>query len=326
MTISWLFSLERRVGLVASPARAARHLAVALVALGLSACDGGESGPSKSGELSTGRFLYRCLGDSDPYCEGGTASSFPESFAVGGRFDLEYDPEEGAFEDVPIPRVTPASPASVQTPGMGYAILRPGFAAFLARDAFGDVYDLRHLYAAQVARIAVTTDASQELATIRVEVGESLDLYAQPQDEFRAVLGGSLDYTWTTDDDTVAGFSSVDLDRDITLEGRAQGTTTIRIEAGGFVQTVMVEVGPIGSSTGDSGTTADDGDDDDDDDGGSTDAGADTGGSTGGADEDDTSGDGGTSGGESNGGEGSSGSTGGESTDDGGESSTTGGN
>jgi hypothetical protein len=303
--------------------------AVAPAALALPACDDGESGPSKSGELSTGRFLYRCLGDSDPYCDAGTPSSFPEAMAVGGRFDLEYDPEEDVFEDVPIPRVIPASPASVQTPGMGYAIGRAGFAAFLARDAFGDVYDLRHIYAAPVGRIAVTSAASQELATIRVEVGETIDLFAQPQDEFRALLGGSLDYAWTSDDDTVAGFASVDLDRDITLEGRAQGTTTIRIEAGGFQQMVTVEVGPIGAGTDDGDDTDGGGPpaDDDDDDG--TDGGgppADDGESTGGGTGEGESSGGGSTGGESTG---EAESTGGESTGEaestGGESSSTGG-
>lgn len=293
-----------------SPGTWAAPLALVAVALG-SGCTTPDIGPSKSGELSAGRFAYRCLGDSDPFCDGGgNPTSFPESMAVGGRFDLEYDPDDWPFDDQPLPRIVPASPVSVQTPGMGYAIMRPGFAAFLARDAFGEVFDLRHLYAAPVARIAVTVGGSQELDTIRIVPGESIDLVAQPQDEFRALLGGSLDYTWQSDDESVARFTSVDMDRDIALQAIADGVTTIRVTAGDHEQVITVEVGMPDPGTGTS------------DDAGST-GDASTGGSSGdGSTGDGSSGDGST-GGESTGGESTGGDTG---TDSGGGSSSTGGN
>ena len=42
---------------------------------------------------------------------------------------------------------------------------------------------------------------SQELQTIELEPGERITLQALPQDDLRSTLGGSLDYTWASDDE-----------------------------------------------------------------------------------------------------------------------------
>ena len=86
-----------------APRHAALGIAAALATLvGVGCGDPFTNEPAKEGELGVGNFLYRCVGDSDPYCdEGGTAENFPEAIAVGGRFNLDYNQDiDGA-----VPRV-----------------------------------------------------------------------------------------------------------------------------------------------------------------------------------------------------------------------------
>jgi hypothetical protein len=224
-------------------------------------CGGDDfSGPNMQGELGAGAFLYICVGDSDPYCDGATVSSFPEVLAVGGSFDLEYEADDDVFEDDALPQVIAASPQSIGAVGMGFAMLRPGHAAVLATTGVGEVYDLRHLYAADVARVAFTTGDSQELADVSLEVGEQLTIRAQPQDSLRTTLGGSLTYEWVSDDAEVVRIATADVDRDVTIEGVATGVTMIRVNAGGFVQALTVEVGgAVATSNAEDSGASDDG-------------------------------------------------------------------
>jgi hypothetical protein len=217
--------------------------------------------PERPGELGAGTFRYICVGDADPYCETGfVAETFPERFAVNGLFDLDFDPHEYYPEpEEPLSRVIAGSPDSVLSEAMAFSFLRPGYAAFLARNTTGEVIDLRHFYGAAVARVAVVTGGSQELSRIELEAGQDIDVTVEPQDSLRSVLAGSLTWSYTVDDPSVAEVLTEDRDRDVTIRALASGTTTLRIVASGFEQTVEVSVGgePSATETGDTATTGD---------------------------------------------------------------------
>jgi hypothetical protein len=200
--------------------------------------------PERPGELGAGTFRYICVGDADPYCASGfVADTFPERFAVNGAFDLDFDPHEYyPSPDEPLPRVIAGSPDSVRSEAMAFYFVRPGYAGFLARNAVGEVIDLRHLYGSAVERIAVVTGGSQELSRLELDVGQDIDVTVEPQDALRSVLAGSLTWGYTIDDTSVAEVLTTDRDRDVTVRAVAPGETTLRIDAGGFMQEVAVVV------------------------------------------------------------------------------------
>ena len=242
---------------------ACRRTGIASLALSLLACDNStfDDRPEREGELGAGTFRYICVGSSDPYCEEGfVASTFPDRFAVGAVFDLDYDPADSFVgPDGPLPQVVTAAPDSVDTQSMAFMFQRPGFAAMLARNGAGEVIDLRHLYGAAVAEIAVFTMDSQALRMIEVEPGLDLDVRVEPRDETDSLLAGSLSYAWSTDDPEIAEVVTTDRDRVVTLRAHALGETTLHIMAGGFDQSIPIIVGSAGSTTGTTsdGTTSD---------------------------------------------------------------------
>lgn len=247
-----------------------------LLGVGAACGDPATDEPAKEGELGVGTFLYRCVGDSDPACdEGGTAENFPEAFAVGGRFSLDYNQDR----DGALPNVVPASD-SIQRDGPALVVVRAGWSAVLATQGFGDVIDLLHLAGRDVTRIALFTGDSQELSDITMAVGDTLVLEGRPQDDNRTTLAGSLDYAWSSDDDTIVRVASADLDESVQIEAVAAGSGMVMVTAGSFTQMIPVQVG------GDASTGADDAGSSDDDTDGDT-AGQDTDGSdTDGADTD----------------------------------------
>lgn len=237
-----------------APRHAALGIAAALATLlGVGCGDPFTNEPAKEGELGVGNFLYRCVGDSDPYCdEGGTADNFPEAIAVGGRFNLDYNQDiDGA-----VPQVKSGSDAIVSD-GNALVMARAGYGVVLAVEGFGDVVDLLHIPGRDVTRIAVTTMDSQEVQTIELAVGERIALEARPQDDLRSTLGGSLDYTWQSDDETVLEIASADLDESVEIEAVAPGTATLLVSTGMFTQMIPVEVEGDAGTTGDTGDTGD---------------------------------------------------------------------
>jgi len=276
---------------------------VMLAALTTVACDG-DDGPAKEGELGVGNFIYRCVGDSDPFCsDGGVADTFPEAIAVGGRFNLDYNQDR----DGALPNVIPGSDAVVMD-GPSLVLTRAGFAVVLASQGFGDVIDLLHLTGRDVTRIATFTGDSQELITIELEVGERITLEGRPQDENRTTLAGSLDYEWGSDNEAVFEVASADQDESVEVEGVGPGTAQLLVTAGGFTQMIEVEVAGGSTTTDDGedtgGPETDGSDDDGSSDGGSTDGGSSDGGSSDGDSSDGGSSEGGSDGsGSSSGGE-----------------------
>ncbi len=231
--------------------------AIAALALGVGGCvidDDDDDRPSRPGELGAGDFLYVCVGDSDPFCtNGAVADTFPERIAVGARFDLDFNPNDNFFNDGLAVRIDAPNGSVVRTEIGAFFMQVAGYQVFLAVTNDSEVVDIQHLLAADIDRIAVRTTDSQDLDTIELAVGEQITVSAVPQDALRTTLAGSLSYTWTSADETIADIATVDEDFDITIEGIEVGSTTMVIETEGFVQEVTIEV--TGESTTDDSTT-----------------------------------------------------------------------
>lgn len=136
---------------------------------------------------------------------------------------------------------------------MAFVFVRPGYAAFLARNTVGEVIDLRHFYGAVVSRVAVVAGGSQELSRLELDPGEEIDVTAEPQDSLRSVLAGSLTYGYAIDDPSVAEVLTTDRDRDVTIRAVGGGETVLRINAGGFEQELVVSVSAAASEGAESG-------------------------------------------------------------------------
>ena len=229
--------------------------------------------PSRPGELGAGDFLYVCVGDSDPLCaEGSVAETFPERIAVGGRFALDFNPNDTFFSDGVGLRIEAPNETSVRAELGSFSIEQAGYQVFLAASNESEVVDLQHILAANIERISVRTMDSQDLDTIELALGESITVSAIPQDRLRSTLAGSLDYAWSMTDPNIADVATIDEDFDVTIEAVSEGVTTLIIEAGGFSQEVTVEVSIDGPAT----TGTDTGPDPDTDSSTDTDPGTDT--------------------------------------------------
>ena len=231
--------------------------------------------PSRPGELGAGDFLYVCVGDSDPLCaEGSVAETFPERIAVGGRFGLDFDPNDTIGSDGVGLRIEAPDETSVRTELGTFSIEQAGYQVFLAVSNESEVVDLKHMLAANIERISVRTMDSQDLDTIELALGDAITVSAIPQDRLRSTLAGSLDYAWSMTDPSIAAVATVDEDFDVTIEAVAEGVTTLVVEASGFTQEVMVEVTLDGPAS--TGTDTDAGPEPDTDTDAATDAGSGT--------------------------------------------------
>ena len=236
-------------------------IAIASVTLALGACvinpDDADDRPSRPGELGAGDFVYVCVGDSDPLCAGGAvADTFPERIAVGARFGLDYNPNDTVFSDGIIPRLEAPNAAVVRRELDAFFIQQAGYQVFLAVTNESEVIDIQHILAANIDRIAVRTMDSQDLDTIELAPGESVTVQAVPQDALRSSLAGSLDYSWSTEDGTIASVATIDEDFDVTIEALQLGSTVLTIETSGFSQQVAIEViDADAEDTDDEGTT-----------------------------------------------------------------------
>lgn len=260
-------------------------ITIASVALALGACvidaDDTDDRPSRPGELGAGEFVYVCVGDSDPLCAGSAvADTFPERIAVGARFGLDYNPNDTVFSDGVSLRLDAPNAAVVRQELDAFFIQQAGYQVFLAVTNESEVIDIQHILAANIDRIAVRTMDSQDLDTIELAPGESVTVQAVPQDFLRSTLAGSLDYSWSTEDETIASVASIDEDFDVTIEALELGSTILTIETSGFSQQVAIEVIDADAMDSDDEGTTGEPPDTDTDDSTDTDDPADTDGST----------------------------------------------
>jgi hypothetical protein len=216
-------------------------------------CSTIETGPTQAGELGNGRFRYVCAGTTDPYCDDGyEASSFPPTLAVGSRFSLRYELEESGESAV----VEPASRVALSKEGSVFTLHQRGYVAVLAQTAFGDVVDILHLNANDVAVFEVFADSPAPLAEIELAVGERLDLRVDPKDDLGTLVAGSLAYAWSTPAlDTVVRIASATDSDTVTVQGLATGYSMLTLTAGDSTVSLPVAVGEGGTATSTAGDT-----------------------------------------------------------------------
>jgi hypothetical protein len=247
---------------------------VAIATLWLGGCAstcGDSTNPGAVGELGNGRFLYACLGESDPACAsspgGDDMDYFPECIALGGRFDLEYMLiDASALESDELTPVLYVESVNQSFFGGNdeFQALRVGEAAFVVRES-ERVLDLIHLP-------IVEPDGIEVMTAIEIGVGTTEELRVHPRSLDCLELGGTVPFEADSSDEAIATVSASGL---LTIQGQAPGTAVVTVRLGGLEQAITVEV--VGSGTDTAPGTGSDGSGDT---GSGTTGGTDTGSST----------------------------------------------
>ena len=245
---------------VATHRRMAGKLRLALLVAPL-ACDPStepEPDPTMSGELQRGEFEYRCAGSNDAFCEDFVAQRFPQRFAVGGFFEVAFNPSVSV---VAVPAVESSAPTLLEPTFSGliseFRFIRPGTAGLIAVINGDEVVDYLHITAERVLSYDFSDDrGGSALTEIVLEPGESRTITVEPRGEQGQLLAGTLEYAWSTDEIEIARLASQTTARSVQVQGVAPGTTRLLVEGGevtGSVQITVEEVG--GTTSGSSGSS-----------------------------------------------------------------------
>lgn len=216
------------------------------------------------GELGNGGFLFLC--DDSVQCSksAGDVSRFPKAIAIGATFNVRYqlktDPSlikitlDRSSNDQGI-TVQPATLASssasatkyqyISRGPSGFLGVQPGFATLVARDTKGTVVDyvtvkLQKPDAIAVYPVVSKVDPPPRVTSLDLTTGENASLRAVAQ-KAKQDLGGALQVDWTSDPPgllSIAGQRGVT----VTVTAKSTGTGTLTATAGGFTQTIPVEV------------------------------------------------------------------------------------
>ena len=219
------------------PALRSATLVAALVAVG---CNGLVP-PGNNGELNNGVFSYACDSDSDPACDGtepGTLGTIPTKIAVGGRFTLSYTPsplgDDASGGSTIVEPVSKTLLTQTETFGSTFKALKPGLCGVLARrgDVVADFVHVRigaidHL---QIDASGTSSGDSEGIASLELAEGDEVSLRAFAVDEADEMLAGALSASWSSSDEQVAAFDSLDTDNQVALRALGAGSTTLRVE------------------------------------------------------------------------------------------------
>jgi hypothetical protein len=229
------------------------YLCVSLL-LSLTACEAEEFDASPGrGDLGRGKFIYECLGDTDPACASGLAV-FPQAVALGSRFALRFAIDRGAQ-----PTVIAAAPSFAKAVPGGFEVLRTGHLAFLAVNGNREVIDIKHLRSAAVAEVRVRRGAGLPETELRVQPGDSFELTAVAFDAQGVQLGGALDYTWRSENSAVLRVETLPELSRVGVRAVGPGQTTLVIEVAGQEHVLSVI---SGDAAGDAGSEEEPGDGD----------------------------------------------------------------
>ncbi len=255
--MTWLSSFSLRPAL-ASPNRSLRALArrvrASLPLLAgatlLAAC---LDPSSVRGELNKGRFLYVC-DSSTRECEGGYATTFPSRIAVDTRFNLSFDPFNGAY----VGSLESASErllASRQASQTGWRALVPGMVGILDLSSNGELVDYTfvrlenanaiQVYAPRRARDGFRTETEWEavVGSVALSNGQSTELIVEPVATDGVGLAGEALLDVTCDPPGI-----VELVRPskrparFALQATSVGATTCALTALGFTERFIVRV------------------------------------------------------------------------------------
>jgi hypothetical protein len=189
------------------------------------------------GDLGNGRFVYDCFNQTDTACEDGSAE-LPKLLAVGGRFELRFAVESGAQPSV----IAPSFDFARRIEG-GFQVRAPGQFALLAVNGNREVIDIKHLLAAEIAEVRVQKRSDLPTASLRLSVGESVELTAAPFDAFGAKLGGALDYAWSSADEALLRVESLPALNRVRVRAVTSGRVALQVEVAGADHAVDVVVG-----------------------------------------------------------------------------------
>ncbi len=208
------------------------------VALLAGSCTSKSNTTGSSGELDNGLFHYRCVTNNDTACAQSSEPSFPEAIAVGGQFRLEYEPKgdnaDGTIRSSNTGRISRVEDV--------FTVLVPGFTAMLAKDPAGDILDIKHVRGRTVADIKVRESGTLVLDALFIPLGNIERIWAVPFDDRDVELAGSLDYTWSVDDDTVIRLVTAANSSEVELEALGVGTTNLQVGHGDLMTTIPVTV------------------------------------------------------------------------------------
>jgi hypothetical protein len=232
-------------------------LAVAALAVALSAgCSLSDAG-AKPGELGNGGFFFSC--DDAVSCNrySNDASKFPEAVSVGSTFAVRFVPKSNSgldihFNEAAVDRgitVNPISDVYVSRGVKGLAAIKTGYATLASRDASGTLVDYVVVRVAKPDALVVyaaddVTDTPAHVDSI------SLSRAAGAQRSFRAfaqqngaTLAGSLEVEWTSSNPAVASVAST-TDGKATLVAKSPGNAMLVATGGAFTQQIPVTVTP----------------------------------------------------------------------------------
>jgi hypothetical protein len=210
--------------------------------------------------MKNGSFGYRCVSDRDPVCSmdidvaNGLLKEMPPKVAVGATFGVAFKSESSAAQDgsAVIAPVSTALLASGE--GATFTAQKPGFAGLLASRG-STVVDVVHvdLVAPDHVRIDTAGTVITGDAPIELGVGALLTLDAAAADKEGAVLAGSLEDAWASDEPAIAEVMTPSTTDTVTVRGAAPGQTSIRVTIGGMKGAVVVKVVDFSSGAGGAG-------------------------------------------------------------------------
>lgn len=234
------------------------RLALLLAPLACDPSSEPEPDPTMSGELQRGEFEYRCAGSNDAFCEDFVAQRFPQRFAVGGFFEVGFNPSVSV---VAVPAVESSAPTLLEPTFSGssseFRFIRPGTAGLIAVINGDEVVDYLHITAERVLSYDFSDDRGRRALTeLELEPGESRTITVEPRGEQGQQLAGTLEYAWSTDATAIARLASQTTGRSVQVQGVAPGTTRLLVEGGEVTGSVQITVedpnGTTTSSTGES--------------------------------------------------------------------------
>lgn len=167
-------------------------------------------------------FASTCLAG-DASCDTpGTQVSVPDRVAIGSALQLAYTGEQ--VTDSPV-SARPVSPHMALVDGLSIRFTAKGYCGILARSEAGTVVDLLHIQALPIHTITIVGPPT-------IEPSASTSLAAVPRDDQDNLLAGSLSYTWSTSDPSVAAIDTSAHGNTVKVLGVGPGTATIKTVTG----------------------------------------------------------------------------------------------
>jgi hypothetical protein len=198
-------------------------------------CDGGRPRGEVAGELGNGVFVYRCVDETDAACAGGERPrQFPAAIAVGGAFEVTYDPVDDDLDGA----VTVHSPSwLIGQDGSTLTAAAPGQAA-LAAYLGDELVDVVHVNVV-VPELLVFADAAGPLP---VDAERTLSVAAS--DGEGGPAAGAVVYDWSASPDALVDLVVGDSLDQVRVIGAEPGLVRIIAAVGSASTSFEIEVVP----------------------------------------------------------------------------------